>query len=479
MKWFRFYSEFRSDPKMRRMPIAHRYAFIVLLCLANESATRGTITGLDDDDIAYELEMDTEDWLTLKAKFKVKGLIYFEGQQITITNWEKRQFASDSSAERVARHRDKKKKQGCNVTETLGNGVETLVKRRVTPPDPDPDPDIRSDQEDLDHDRDLGSYDQAFGGDSNESQMCTIAGEHKFDQVFRYLDQGEVEAPDTNPEFTPGLSENPKTKEGINVPPSPNDSKKTTKEIKLKWFNEVFVPNYPYRLKESGDRVRNIGKVQADPHQYLRYLSIEAIESGQATDGLRAMIQAGCREYRAKFHREPEMITPKGTSYRIYVLPFIPDPVRWFRDRCWKNEYDLGEPVAPNMPWGEEPNPGFLAYLCKFYLPAVPSYQTSTVTVWMAKSWLNAAKHNQKRFEDACFQWGAFQEHLQRQELSERVIATAETVEQFTSTREEPFEAADLLTRLKGQYKIPSLRGEALRRAREAGIDIALLEESA
>jgi hypothetical protein len=132
MKWFRFYSEFRSDPKMRRMPIAHRYAFVILLCLASESETRGVITGLDDDDIAYELEMPTEDWQTLKAKFRTKGLIEFERDRIIICNWDKRQFASDSSAERVARHREKTKKRPCNVT-------VTDVKRHVTPSDTDPD----------------------------------------------------------------------------------------------------------------------------------------------------------------------------------------------------------------------------------------------------------------------------------------------------------------------------------------------------
>lgn len=142
MKWFRFYSEFRSDPKMRRMPIPHRYAFIMLLCLASENNERGTISGLDDDDIAFELEMSTEDWLTLKAKFKAKGLIDFEGDKIQITKWHERQFTSDSSAERVAKHRQKKKKQDCNVdktvisnvTQTPCNVTETLVEQSVTSP---------------------------------------------------------------------------------------------------------------------------------------------------------------------------------------------------------------------------------------------------------------------------------------------------------------------------------------------------------
>ena len=68
--WFKLHSDFRNDPKIKRLPIAERYAFIILLCLANESETRGTIAGLDDEDIAFELEMQSEDWQTLKAKFK-------------------------------------------------------------------------------------------------------------------------------------------------------------------------------------------------------------------------------------------------------------------------------------------------------------------------------------------------------------------------------------------------------------------------
>ncbi len=145
MKWFRLYDEIQYDPKLRRMPIPHRYAFIVLLCIANRSKVRGAIINLDDDDLAFELEMELEDWLTLKAKFRAKGLIEPIEGGIKISNWDERQFASDSSAERVKRYREKRAKRECNVTETLvkrdGNDEETLVKRHVTPSDTDPDPD--------------------------------------------------------------------------------------------------------------------------------------------------------------------------------------------------------------------------------------------------------------------------------------------------------------------------------------------------
>lgn len=91
MKWFRFYSEFRSDTKIKRLPVHHRYAFVILLCLANECENRGFITHLDDEDIAFELEMEAGDWQTLKAKFRVKGFIEVIEGGIKISNWEKRQ----------------------------------------------------------------------------------------------------------------------------------------------------------------------------------------------------------------------------------------------------------------------------------------------------------------------------------------------------------------------------------------------------
>ena len=144
MKWFRFYSEFRSDTKVRRLPIHHRYAFVILLCLANENEDRGCITGLDDEDIAFELEMELEDWQTLKAKFRVKGFIEITQDGIKIANWDKRQFASDSSAERVRQHRSRKKKHGCNVTETIPKRDVTPRVRADTDTDTDTDTDKRS-----------------------------------------------------------------------------------------------------------------------------------------------------------------------------------------------------------------------------------------------------------------------------------------------------------------------------------------------
>ena len=121
MQWFRFYHEFRHDTKMRRMPIPHRYAFVVLLCLASESSTRGIITGLDDEDIAFELEMEVEDWQTLKGVFAEDELIATGADgRISIVGWEYNQKYRDRPPAHVWRdlrehtfHRDNYTCQYC------------------------------------------------------------------------------------------------------------------------------------------------------------------------------------------------------------------------------------------------------------------------------------------------------------------------------------------------------------------------------
>lgn len=130
MTWFKLHSDFRNDPKIKRLPIAERYAFIILLCLANESEIRGTIAGLDDDDIAFELEMQSEDWQTLKAKFKIKGFIDFTKDQILIRNWDKRQYDKPSDHPEATKQRKRLQREKAKLLK--GEDV-TPMSRDVTP----------------------------------------------------------------------------------------------------------------------------------------------------------------------------------------------------------------------------------------------------------------------------------------------------------------------------------------------------------
>ena len=113
-QWFRMYAEFAADPKVQMMSEVDQRRFVMVLCLrcSNDRVT------LQDDEVAFQLRISNDEWARTKALFLQKGLI---GEDNTPTAWDRRQFVSDSSAERVRRHRDKKKKeakQACNVTAT-------------------------------------------------------------------------------------------------------------------------------------------------------------------------------------------------------------------------------------------------------------------------------------------------------------------------------------------------------------------------
>ena len=108
--WFRLYAEFATDPKVQMMSEANQRRFIMLLCLrcSNSDVT------LHDEEVAFQLRISNEEWAQTKALFMSKNMIEEDN---TPAAWEKRQFVSDSSAVRVAKHRAKKKR-ACNVTET-------------------------------------------------------------------------------------------------------------------------------------------------------------------------------------------------------------------------------------------------------------------------------------------------------------------------------------------------------------------------
>jgi len=140
MKWFRIHhSLFDDNTYFKRLTDSERYKYLHLYFLASKAKERNGNLLLDDEGIAYELRCQEEDWLTLKAKLKVKGFIDIFPWGISICAWSEDQYASDSSTERVKKHRESKKKQSRNTSETLQGVPVTEVKRRVTPPDTDTD----------------------------------------------------------------------------------------------------------------------------------------------------------------------------------------------------------------------------------------------------------------------------------------------------------------------------------------------------
>lgn len=128
--WFRMYSEFSHDPKVQMMSEAMQRRYMMLMCLRCSNS----LVTLHETEIAFHLRISNEEMAETKALFIAKGFI---DKDFNLINWEKRQFASDTSKARVAKHRAlQKEKQSAG-----GNGNVTLLKRNDNALDTDTDTD--------------------------------------------------------------------------------------------------------------------------------------------------------------------------------------------------------------------------------------------------------------------------------------------------------------------------------------------------
>lgn len=128
--WFRMYAEFANDPKVQMMSEAYQRRLLILLCMR----CNGNVT-LQDEQVAFQLRIETSEWVKTKAEFIQRGFI---DELNNVLNWDKRQYRSDSSLERVKRHREAKKTKDvtpCNVTvtppDTEQNRAEAEKKNRL------------------------------------------------------------------------------------------------------------------------------------------------------------------------------------------------------------------------------------------------------------------------------------------------------------------------------------------------------------
>jgi len=119
--WFRLYSEFAHDPKIQMLSEAMQRRYVMLMCLRCSEV----LETLHETEIAFQLRLSTDELDETKQLFISKNFI---DKHWNLLNWDKRQFVSDSSTMRVAKHRNKKK-QVSNVGETLqkrpSNAIDT------------------------------------------------------------------------------------------------------------------------------------------------------------------------------------------------------------------------------------------------------------------------------------------------------------------------------------------------------------------
>jgi len=101
-QWFRLYAEFVTDPKVQMMSEAMQRRLVMLMGMRCSN----NLETLHETEIAFQLRISEVDLVETKALFIDKGFI---DDKWNLINWDKRQFASDTSTERVRAFREKKK----------------------------------------------------------------------------------------------------------------------------------------------------------------------------------------------------------------------------------------------------------------------------------------------------------------------------------------------------------------------------------
>lgn len=121
--WFRMYAEFVNDPKVQMMSEANQRRLVMLFCCR----CNGHVT-LQDEEVTFLLRISNDEWKQTKQIFVDKGFI---DEANNLLNWDKRQFASDKSNDRVARYREKQKelknKEKSDTCDDVTSGNDTSI----------------------------------------------------------------------------------------------------------------------------------------------------------------------------------------------------------------------------------------------------------------------------------------------------------------------------------------------------------------
>ncbi|EED68359.1 hypothetical protein SR914_25440 [Comamonas testosteroni] len=202
--WLRLYAEFAHDPKVQMMSEAMQRRYIMLMCMrcSNDLVT------LHDDEVTFHLRISEQDWAETKALFIKKGFI---DSKLNLLNWEKRQFkidSSSSSAERVAKHRAKKKSGiGNAVTpdvtlhETQSNALEQIQNRTDTEKNKEPNGSVGS-ADDAGSENETADEAQVLSGDKNDGYNPGHTGE-KQQQGHKHLHSQSSEESQDGDAFPP------------------------------------------------------------------------------------------------------------------------------------------------------------------------------------------------------------------------------------------------------------------------------------
>lgn len=129
--WFRFYVEAMSDPKMRRLSPAQKWLWVAVLAASRQSCMPGFL--MVSERVPYSWA-DLADYAGMKLREVERGtdlltelgMIEFDPDlgAWCVPKWNDRQYESDSSTERTAKHRHNERGNNGETT-AVGTPPET------------------------------------------------------------------------------------------------------------------------------------------------------------------------------------------------------------------------------------------------------------------------------------------------------------------------------------------------------------------
>lgn len=120
-RWFRVYDDLLNNAKLQKLSAETFRGTLNCWCIASKHD--GKLPPLEE--VAFMLRMAPKKAADLLNELEAAGLLDNVDGKLTPHNWSSRQYKSDTSNERVQRHRQRKRNATCNVTGNDG----------VTPPE--------------------------------------------------------------------------------------------------------------------------------------------------------------------------------------------------------------------------------------------------------------------------------------------------------------------------------------------------------
>ena len=119
LQWFRLYSRMIDDDRIRLLAFEDRWHFVALCCLKSDGLLDDPNPDLRMRRIAVKMGLQLRDLEEVKRRLFEVGLI---DENMSPKAWDELQYKSDTSSERVKKHREKSKaskvKRSCNVSVT-------------------------------------------------------------------------------------------------------------------------------------------------------------------------------------------------------------------------------------------------------------------------------------------------------------------------------------------------------------------------